>query len=484
MSRLHVQDWLLAESFRRAEERLGRQPDEAALVIARDCGGDLPARIRARAGALAQAPAVRADIARLHRLLTGLGLALAGIGLIAGAAAARATIAEREVDILLATAALLLVPTGMLLVWLVVMLLGRRGGGSGGLAGGLAFNALRWLGPRLLASPHSADVMAAFAGSAATGWGRWRLSAITHGFWLAYAVGAFATLTVFFSVVQYDLVWGTTLLDDRSVVALVEWLAAWPEMLGLIAGLDEGWIVAGREGAADASARAEWARFLLAMIVAWAVVPRGVLALLSGGVSVLAGGRMDLDTTLPGYLRLAADLSPVRRGREPAGRPVPASELRPQRRRKPDASGILAVSVELEREDHSGVAGLVPGIELIDLGRADDRAGRAAALEAAGRLRRPAAGVLGVCSLARTPDAGTERFLVRLSETADAPLWLVLDEGARLQARGGDLGARRRDWQALAERAGGRAVFIDRDAPDAGELARLHRALDARGSGA
>jgi len=484
MSRLHIENWLLAESFRRAEERLGRQPDEAALVIARDRGGDLPARIRARAGALEQAPAVRADIARLLRFLAGLGLALAVIGLIAGAIAARATIAEREVDVLLATAALLLVPTLMLVVWIVAMLLGGRRGGSGGLAGGLAFSALRWLGPRLLRSPHAADVMAAFAGSAATDWGRWRLSAITHAFWLAYAVGAFATLTVFFSVVQYDLVWGTTLLNDRSVVALVEWLAAWPELLGLVAGVDEAWIVAGREGAGDASARAEWARFLLAMIVAWAAVPRLFLALLSGGVSVLAGRRMDLDTTLPGYLRLAADLSPVRRDHEPAGRPVPENTLRPRRRRKPDASGILAVSVELERDDDSGAAGLVPGIELIDLGRADDRAGRAAALEAAGRLRRPAAGVLGVCSLARTPDAGTERFLARLSEAADAPLWLVLDEGSRLQARGGNLAARRRDWQALAERAGGQAVFIDRDAPDAGELARLHRALDEHGSGA
>lgn len=476
MSRLKVNDWLLAESFRRLEERIGRQPDAAGLAIARDRGGDLPGRIRARANALEQAPAVRSDIRRLRRALGWLGLALAVFGLLLGAVAARATIADRQVDILLATAALLLVPSLMLVVWALAMALGARRGGAGSLAGGVALNALRWLGPRLLASPHSADVMAAFGGAAATSWGRWRLSAITHGFWLAYAAGAAVTLFVFFSVVQYELSWGTTLLSDRSVVRLVEWLAWWPEALGFMPATDGAWIAAGREGAGDFSARAQWARFLLAMIAAWAIVPRALLGLASMGLSACAGRRMELETTRPGYLRLAADLTPAREDAEAQGRPLPESKQRPQRRRRPNASGILTVAVELEREEWD-IAGLVPGIELIDLGRADDRAGRGAALETAGHLKRPAAAVLGVCSMLRTPDAGTERFLAGLAEAADAPLWLVLDEGGRLETRGGDLVSRRQDWQALAERAGGHAVFIDREAPEAGELAHLHRAL-------
>lgn len=482
MSGLRINDWLLAESFRRAEERVGRQPDESALAVARDRGGDLPARIRARAAALEQAPAVRADIHRLRRALGWLGFVLAAVGVAVGAAAARATIADRQVDILLATAALLLVPSLMLVAWAITMLLGSRRGGSGSLAGGLALGLLRWVGPRLLSSPHSADVMTAFGGAVATRWGRWRLSAITHGFWLAYASGALATLFVFFSVVQYELTWGTTLLSDRTVVGLVEWLARWPELLGFMPEADPAWIAAGREGTGDASARSQWARFLLAMIAAWAIVPRAALTLLSIGVCALAGRRMDLDTTHPGYLRLAADLSPARRGQEDPGRPLPQAEQRPKRPRKPNADGILAVSVELERED-AAPDSLVPGIELIDLGRADDRAGRTAVIETAERLRRPAAAVLGVCSMLRTPDAGTERFLARLAEAADAPLWLVLDEGGRLAERGGDVSSRRRDWQALAERAGGRMAFVDRDAPEAGELARLHRALSQEGEG-
>ncbi|RFF30234.1 DUF2868 domain-containing protein [Wenzhouxiangella sediminis] len=480
MPRLRVNDWLLAEAFRHVEERVGRQPDAAALAIARDRGGDLPGRIRARANALEQAPGLRADIQRLRRALAWLGGALLLVGLALGALAARATIADRQVDILLATAALLLVPSLMLIAWVAAMLLGLRRGGSGGLVGGVVLNALRWLGPRLLSSPHSAEAMTAFGGAAATPWGRWRLSAITHGFWLAYAAGASATLFVFFAVVQYELTWGTTLLSDDSVVGLVEWLAAWPELLGLMPEADRAWIEAGREGTGDVSARAQWARFLLAMIAAWAMVPRAILGLASLGVSALVGRRMELDTTRPGYLRLAADLSPARAGAETKDRPVPEAASRPRRRRRSNAEGILAVAVELEGMDVD-VAGLVPGIELIDLGRADDRAGRSAAIETVEGLRRPAAAVIGVCSMLRTPDAGTERFLARLAEGADAPLWIVVDEGGRFEARGGDVASRRQDWQALADRAGGQAVFIDREAPGAAELARLHRALDGGG---
>lgn len=478
MHRLTIDDWVLTESFRRLEERVGRRNDEVALAIARAGGGDLAARVHARAGALDQAPAVRADIRRLRDALVWLGAGLAGLGLLLGALAARAVVIGRQVEILLAAAALLLIPSLLLGLWMLFMLLSRRGGGrSGGVAGHLALRLLGRLGSRLLSSPLGADIMAAFASTAATAWGRWRLSAITHAFWLAYAVGALAMLTVLFSIVQYDLSWGSTLLSDRDVVGLVEALAWWPERLGLMPAADPAWIVAGREGAGDPAGRAQWARFLLAMIAAWAIVPRALLLLLSLAVSAVAGRRMTLDTARPGYLRLAADLAPAAVRSAPDERPPPRPESRPRRSRKAGAAGILAVAVEIEREPPD-LSRLLPGRELIDLGRTDDRAARAAALEAAGELRRPAEAVIGVCSMLRTPDVLTERFLARLAESADAPLWLVLDEGETLAGRGGDPAARRRDWQALAERAGAGIVFIDSDAPAAAELAYLRRSLD------
>lgn len=471
-----VKDWLLAEAFRRHEERLGRLSDHAAVAIARDRGADLPERIVERAASLADSAAVAADIARLQRALNWIGGALAVAGLLLGALAARAATVDRQMDILLATATLLLVPSLMLVAWLAFMALGPGRGGPSSAAGGLAMAGMRRIGPRLLSSPQAADVLDAFGGCAATAWGRWRLSAITHAFWLAYAVGALAALFVFFSVVQYDLVWGTTLLDDATVVALVEWLAWWPSTLGFMPEARPEWIVAGREGLPDASARAPWARFLLAMIAAWAIVPRAALLVLSLGLAAWSGRRFALDVSQPGYLRLSSDLAPQRDSSRSSGDPVPADVARPRRRRRPDARGVAVVSVEFGG-DAAGVASLLPGVTAMDLGNADDRDGRSAALETVAAMEHPAEAVLVVCSMLRTPDAGTGRFLARLSEEADAPLWLWLDESGRLEARGGDLSARRSDWSALAHRAGGRVVFLDHDAPDAAELARLNRGL-------
>ncbi len=482
VSMLAINEWLLAESVRHVEERVGRQPDASAVTIARESEGHLEQRILIRAGALSQAPAVRADIGKLLRALRWFTIGLAAFGLLLGALAARATVADRQVDILLATAALLIVPTLMFGLWLVVLAVGSRRTRSGSLAGAALIGSLRWIGPRLLSSVHAADVMTAFFGAASSVWGRWRLSALTHVFWLSYALGALFTLFVFFSVVQYELSWGTTLLDDQSVVHLVTLLAAWPELLGLMQPADPGWILAGREGVSEISARAEWARFLLAMLIAWAIIPRALALLVCLALAIWAGRRMRLDTAHPGYLRLAADLQPARRVNETPGRELPPPTQRSQRARHPGAAGILAVAVELERAE-ADLSILAPGLALIDLGRADTRTQRKAILETVAGRTRPATAVLAVCSLLRTPDAGSERFLARLADAARSPLWLVLDEASLLVARGGELMARRRDWQALAERAGGNTVLIDRAEPQSGQLAELHRHLRLAGSG-
>src|SRR5699024_11249552 len=99
MRRLTVDDWVLTESFRRLEERVGRQRDDVALAIAREGGGDLAARVQARAAALDQAPAVRADIRRLRGTFAAIGGGPAVVGLVLGVLAARAVVVGRQVEI-------------------------------------------------------------------------------------------------------------------------------------------------------------------------------------------------------------------------------------------------------------------------------------------------------------------------------------------------------------------------------------------------
>lgn len=477
MSNLKIDDWLLAESFRRVEERLGRRPDGKAVAIARASGRDFAGRLAARAAALPEAAAVRADIQRLVSGLGWLTLGLAVLGLLAGLVAGRAVAADRQVEILLAVVVLLLFPTLMLIVWLlVIMRPWRRRGASGGAVGRLAAGLLRRLAPRLLSSTLAADVMTAFASALLTPWGRWRLSLLTHVFWLAYAAGALIVLTLLFSVAQYDLYWGTTLLAESTVVRLAGVLVWWPQLLGFFPAIDPGWIAVGREAVGDAALRTRWAEYLLAVIAAWAVVPRAFFALWSALAAGFSARRVALDTGQPGYLRLSADLAPLPQPAPPPGAALPEVVERPRRRKKPGASGLVAVAIELDNEA-ADARGLLPGLKVSDVGRADSRRQRSAVLQVVS-ARRPAEALIGVCSMLRTPDAGTERFLVRLSEAADAPLWLVLDEEHRLAERSADIGPRRRDWQTLARRAGAGIVFIDREQPDAAELARLQRGLN------
>lgn len=465
-----IDDWLLTEAVRLREERSGRRgDDEAAVASALATGGTLSSRLAARAQALPGADNILADIRHLRRLARNLALGLIALGALSGALAARASIADRQVDILLAAAALLLVPTVMLMVWLVLVVAGARGRDSGSLAGGLLAAGLRRLGPRLLGSDHAAEVTLAGGRLLRTGIGRWLLSSLTHAFWIAYAVAALMTLAAFFSIVQYDLSWGTTLLSEGTVVALMQTLAQPPAALGLIPPAPPEWILAGREGVPSAEGRAQWARFLLAMIAVYGLLPRLVFALLSL-LGVFVGlRRLAVDTTLPGYLRLSGALLPAAPATEHGRAPKPAPKKTRRRPRNP-VGGPVLIGIELEQQTWPLA---IPGIETHALGRADDRAGRGRLLSALAALRGPPPVLLIACSMLRTPDAGSERFIDRAADAAGTVPVLVLVEGALFAERGGRLASRLADWQALAERAGGEALLLDLDAPDAAAIARL-----------
>lgn len=478
--RLTIDDWLLAEAVCLNEERQGRRRDDgSAVAIARTAGGRLGHRIAARAGALDGAGAMRADIARLRRMMRNAAVGLVVVGLIAGALAARGAIAERQVDILLAASALLVVPTLMLLVWAFLMMAGTARSGSPSLAGSILVAGLRWLGPKLLTSPQAADLTLAGGRLMQTGFGRWFLSTLTHGFWLAYGIGALATLALYFSIVQYDLTWGTTLLADETVIALVESLARAPGALGLMPEPDSAWIVAGREGALEAAGRSAWARFLLAMLVVYGLLPRAVLGIVSTVAARFGARRLTLDTDRPGYLRLAADLAPDR-VEAAMGEPPPKDRKAPRRPRPAHAGLPVTIGLELERAVDAWPSEL-PGVESRDLGRADDRDSRLAVEQAIGNLKKPPAAILAVCSMLRTPDAGTARWLDRLGELAGAPVVIVLDEVGRLEERGVALKHRLADWEALADRIGGDCVMLDLDKPDAAAVARLHQLVHGDG---
>ncbi len=476
-ARIPASDWLLTETVRLHEERHGRvRDDETANVLARETSGGLAPRLARRAAALPAASAVKADLVRLRRLVVRLSLLVLLLALVAGALAALSSAQAREVDVLLAAASLLLLPGLMLLVWLVAMLATRPGRAAPGLSSGLVGLGLRRLGPRLLSGPLAAETVSAGAGLLTTGPGRWLLGTLTHAFWATYGLAALATLALLFSIAQYDLSWGTTLLTDETVVGLIQALAWLPAALGLVEPLTPEWILAGREGAQGGELRAEWAQFLLILVAVYGILPRLVLMLPCAGLAAAGLRRLRLDTARPGYLRLAgtlnADAEIQIRGRRPQAAAAPSRE-----RPGTVAGPPLLVGVELERKDWPVP---LPGIDWRALGRADTRRQRTGLLAAVESLATPPPAVLAQCSALRTPDEGTGRFLAALADAAGTVLVLWLDELDAWRARGGERGEREADWRALAERIGADLVVVDADAPEAGALAELMQALGER----
>ncbi|MFU8832654.1 MAG: DUF2868 domain-containing protein [Wenzhouxiangella sp.] len=471
--RISIDDWLMTETVRHAEEGTGRRgDDETALKLATLAGARPDTRLVARARALPGAEAVQGDVSRLRGLMARLAVVLVGLGLLGGWLAARAGISDREIDILLISFTLLGFPSLMLLVWFAFLLASFRGQATAGILGRLLTAGLVRLAPRLLSSPLAAEVTRAGIGLLRTPFGRWYLSTLSHLFWLAYAGGALLTLIIFFSIVQYDLGWGTTLLRDETIIAMIEAAGAMPSVLGIMPQPDPAWIAAGREGGLAGTERATWARFLLALVVVYGALPRMVLGLFCAGMAASAARNLTLDRKQPGYLRLMPLLNPAPTTSNKHGEAPALPPPRPRRVSKKPAGPAILVGIELERPDADWPPS-IPGIELRPLGRADRRSQRQEILAALKALSDPPPTLLAVCSLLRTPDSGTAELLNRLADAADSALILVLDEQSLLTERGGDPAARRADWEGLAERVGGQAIVIDLDRPDAASLARL-----------
>lgn len=467
-----IGDWLLAETVRLAEERDGRRRDDrVATATGASTEAGLARRIALRARALPGTDAVRADIARLGRLACLFSGGLLVLAAVAGVLAATASVDERQVDFLLAATALLLMPTLMLAGWLAIVITGTGRGAAGSITGVLLATACRRIGPRVLNSDYAADMLEAAGGFLRTTPGRWLLGCLAHAFWIAYLLAALATLVLYFSVVQYDLIWGTTLLNDTTMVSLFNGLANPLVPLGLMQPVQPEWLLAAREGTGAGDGRGRWAWFLLAVITVYGLAPRILALTASAAMAVISWWRLTLDTTQPGYLRLAGSLSPATTPETTDHAPARAN--RALRSAPANAQGRpLLVAIELEHEPWPPT---IAGIDMQAVGRADDRAGREQILAALQALDAPPPALLVLCSQLRTPDQGHERFIDRAAEAAGTVPLLVLTDGAALARRDGNVDPRRADWQALAARVGGKAVDFDPEYPDAAAIARLQR---------
>ena len=414
--RSRLQRLWLCETIRLREEHAGPLEDAEANRLARQAGGDLAARIEARALSLAardgQTGALRHWLpgARLA-LLALLVLALAG-----GVGLAFAAVGDGSpINLFWALGSLLGLHLATLLAWLLGLLLaGEHQAALGRL--------WLWLSEKL-----ARDAAAAQLGPALVlllqrrRLNRWLLGALVHGLWLLALGAALVMLLLLLSTRRYGFVWETTLLSADTFVALTHLLGGLPALLGFPLPDVETIRASGEAALADEAARHAWAGWLLGVLLVFGLLPRALLLLLCLWRWQRGQARLALELNDPAYRLLAERLQPPseRLGVidvAPAALPEALAGANPQA-----SAGALLVAVELD-SSRPWPPSLPKAVA--DAGVLDSREQRQQLLEQLGRF--PPARLAVAVDPRRSPDRGTLALLGELSRTAAATrIWLL-----------------------------------------------------------
>lgn len=292
-----------------------------------------------------------------------------------------------------------------------------------GLSTGIAAYLASWLPYRQKENKTiSSRATSAWCESCLTGSiGKWRISVLTHQFWLTYLTAGLVILILLMIARQYNFIWGTTLLSESSIPAFTQFMAKPMEYLGLMAP-DSNQIAASRIGirVQDTETRSAWARFVLGAILLYGILPRAILLVISTLMRKLAERNFKLDLYLPYYIELRQRLMTS----EIAGRVIDAD---------PHA-GVKQTQVAPEMVDNAIPANAQAiGIELDNQtiwpdsvtchGNIINQLSHAKAIKTVKNINGPL--LIGVAAH-RLPDRGVQRTIRELiGNTAKEP-WLVL----------------------------------------------------------
>lgn len=310
-----------------------------------------------------------------------------------------------------------------LLLWLVGMVMNIQG-----LSSGIVAQLVSWLPFR----QHKESTIASVASrawweSCLTGKiGKWRISALTHQFWLVYLIAGLVLLVLLMLAKQYNFTWGTTLLPDGSLPKITRILGAPLEAIGLSVPQDEQ-IAASRMGAKgqDSETRTAWATFLIGALVLYGIIPRIVVLGLSLLMQRWHESRYQLDLYLPYYITLRQQLmgSPMKTAVVDAD-PY-ADKTRTQRVANAQIAGTNksalpnnAVALGIELDDSvRWPESITCRINIVDQDSQDQ------AISLIKKLKEPL--VLGVAAH-RLPDRGVQSLVKELVEHAAQKPWMIV----------------------------------------------------------
>lgn len=445
-----LKPFLIYKIIEQVETQQGWLDDGAANRLAVSKAQSPDQWLLIRAQTLSDQAHFTATLNTIRATAVGANLMMWGICAVIGFLAGLSVLgsANTPVNVLWVVLSLLGVPSLTLLMWVFAMLFSNRSSEFGGLVGRVVQNMLK----RFTRDPNSPLFWQAWHQTTSpSGAQRWLFSMLTHGFWLLALSFSVLSMAIAFSVKHYVFLWETTWFDPQSFVRVASFLGAIPAQFSL-ALPDSSLIAQSGNTAIDSwEARALWARWLIAVILVWGVVPRLFFFILSAIRWHQTTAYLKPKTTDAYALACLARLSRVKARLEPEG----GSGL-------PDAWQAPAQPLNLT---HSTLDAVVLGVELralpdwatasrtdtsdidtlnrltseesvhsaqnpqsphsphttqtnrwVTLGIVDNLASRETTLQAL--AQRPPNKLLIICDALQTPDRGTLRLIDNLQKFA------------------------------------------------------------------
>lgn len=338
--------------------------------------------------------------------------------ILGGLAASQAVSESSTLNIYWLLAVLLGFNTISLLLWLSGITLNLQS-----LSSGIVAQLASWLPYRHKKDPAIASLAShAWWESCLTGnVGKWRISVLTHQFWLAYLSAGLVLLILLMLAKQYNFIWGTTLLPDSTLPRLTQMLGAPLEALGLKIP-DDPQTVASRIGASkqDAETRTAWAAFLIGTLLVYGIFPRLVMLGLSWIMQKWSEHRFKLDLYLPYYIELRQRLM-ARAAKAEVIDADPQAGMKPAEVARPPENVAIpanaqALGIELDAAT-PWPESMTCRLNIVDQESHDEAVALIKGLS--GPL------LLGVAAH-RLPDRGVQRLIKELVDSSSGKPWLIL----------------------------------------------------------
>lgn len=378
----------------------------------------------------------RLQFIRARRICLALAVILGGL------AASQAVSESATLNIYWLLAVLLGFNLISLLLWLSGITLNLQS-----LSSGIVAQLASWLPYRHKKEPTIASLAShAWWESCLTGdVGKWRISVLTHQFWLVYLTAGMILLILLMLAKQYNFIWGTTLLPDSSLPRLTQILGTPLQTMGLTIP-DDSQTAASRMGIRkqDADTRTAWATFLIGTLLVYGILPRLLVLGLALIMQKWSEHRLKLDLYLPYYIELrqrlmARDVKAEVIDADPHAGIKPA-EVTPPPANVAIPANAQAFGIELDVATHWPES-VTCRLNIVDQNSHDE------AIALIKNLGGPL--LLGVAAH-RLPDRGVQRLIKELVDSSNEKPWLIL-----LSKPSAPVGsAREFAWFRLAEACG------------------------------